>query len=221
MGGTVWYIVMIPCCMLLSGIGVFSWTRKKPVWFWTEPRVSEAEISDVVKYNRENGVIVGFGDMSPNGYPDRFYVHRDFQRHGTARDMRRAWTLCRRAGNDARLNHGKTVFSEPRLQGGSGTGGYPPRSGDEKLCNGEMPRRGITPRDIKKPFPAAERLLLCLPAAENSGLPWRVFLFTRKANIKYRITRFCIRDILTFVIPCAIIIVVIPKRRDIWKQKTI
>lgn len=59
--------------------------RKKPMWFWTEPRVSEAEISDVVKYNRENGVIVGFGDMSPNGYPDRLYVHRGFQRHGTAR----------------------------------------------------------------------------------------------------------------------------------------
>lgn len=57
MSGTVWYIVMIPCCMLLSGIGVFSWRRKKPMWFWTEPRVSEAEISDVVKYNRENAVM--------------------------------------------------------------------------------------------------------------------------------------------------------------------
>lgn len=85
MGGTVWYIVMIPCCMLLSGIGVFSWTRKKPMWFLTAPRMNEVEISDVVKYNRENGVIVGFGDMSPNGYPDRLYVHRDFQRRGTAR----------------------------------------------------------------------------------------------------------------------------------------
>lgn len=47
--------------------------------------MSEAEISDVVKYNRENGVIVGFGDMSPNGYPDRLYVHGDFQQRGTAR----------------------------------------------------------------------------------------------------------------------------------------
>lgn len=33
----------------------------------------------------ENGVIVGSGDMSPDGYPDRLYVHRDFQRRGTAR----------------------------------------------------------------------------------------------------------------------------------------
>lgn len=63
---------------------------EKPMWFLTAPRMNEAEISDVVKYNRENGVIVGFGDMSPNGYPDRLYVHRDFQRRGTARDMRRA-----------------------------------------------------------------------------------------------------------------------------------
>lgn len=91
MGGTVWYIVMIPCCMLLSGIGVFSWTRKKPVWFWTEPRVSEAEISDVVKYNRENGVIVGFGDMNPNGYPDRLMYTGTFS--GEARRARYATSL--------------------------------------------------------------------------------------------------------------------------------
>lgn len=34
---------------------------EKPMWFLTAPRMNEAEISDVVKYNRENGVIVGFG----------------------------------------------------------------------------------------------------------------------------------------------------------------
>lgn len=45
--------------------------------------MSEAEISDVVKYNRENGVIVGFGDMSPNGYPDRLMYTGDFS--GAAR----------------------------------------------------------------------------------------------------------------------------------------
>ena len=56
---------------------------EKPMWFLTEPRVSEAEISDVVKYNRENGVIVGFGDMSPNGYPDRLMYTGDFS--GAAR----------------------------------------------------------------------------------------------------------------------------------------
>lgn len=32
----------------------------------------------------ENGVIVGSGDMSPDGYPDRLYVHRNFQRRGVA-----------------------------------------------------------------------------------------------------------------------------------------
>lgn len=48
-------------------------------------------ISDVVKYNRENGVIVGFGDMSPNGYPDRFMYTGTFS--GAARRARYATSL--------------------------------------------------------------------------------------------------------------------------------
>lgn len=32
----------------------------------------------------EDGRIVGFGDMTPSGYLDRLYVHRDFQRRGAA-----------------------------------------------------------------------------------------------------------------------------------------
>ena len=31
-----------------------------------------------------NGTIVGFGDMAENGYLDRLYVHKDFQRQGIA-----------------------------------------------------------------------------------------------------------------------------------------
>ena len=31
-----------------------------------------------------NGRIVGFGDMAADGYLDRLYVHRDFQRRGIA-----------------------------------------------------------------------------------------------------------------------------------------
>ena len=55
MGGTVWYIVMIPCCMLLSGTGVFSWARKKPMWFWSGSTVKESDIADIPAYNRANG----------------------------------------------------------------------------------------------------------------------------------------------------------------------
>ena len=32
----------------------------------------------------EDGQIVGFGDMDANGYLDRLYVHKDFQRRGIA-----------------------------------------------------------------------------------------------------------------------------------------
>ena len=32
----------------------------------------------------ENGEIVGFGDMDGNGYLDRLYVHKDYQRRGAA-----------------------------------------------------------------------------------------------------------------------------------------
>ena len=31
-----------------------------------------------------DGVIAGFADMAPDGYLDRLYVHRDFQRQGIA-----------------------------------------------------------------------------------------------------------------------------------------
>lgn len=32
----------------------------------------------------ENGIIVGFGDIDKNGYLDRLYVHKDYQRQGIA-----------------------------------------------------------------------------------------------------------------------------------------
>lgn len=32
----------------------------------------------------ENGKIVGFGDVDETGYPDRLYVHKDYQRQGVA-----------------------------------------------------------------------------------------------------------------------------------------
>lgn len=35
----------------------------------------------------ENKSIVGFSDMSPDGYLDRLFVHKDFQRKGIARKL--------------------------------------------------------------------------------------------------------------------------------------
>jgi len=43
--------------MLFTGIGVYAWKRKKPMWFWSGSTVSENEISDVRAYNRANGIM--------------------------------------------------------------------------------------------------------------------------------------------------------------------
>ncbi len=53
----IWYIVMIPCSMLFTGIGIYAWRRKKPMWFWSGTEVKESEISDVPAYNRANGIM--------------------------------------------------------------------------------------------------------------------------------------------------------------------
>lgn len=34
-----------------------------------------------------SGIIVGFADMSPTGYLDRLYIHKDFQRTGIAKKL--------------------------------------------------------------------------------------------------------------------------------------
>ena len=48
---------MIPVSLLFTGIGIFAWQRKKPMWFWSGSTVKESEISDVVAYNRANGIM--------------------------------------------------------------------------------------------------------------------------------------------------------------------
>ena len=53
----VWPVIMIPLSMLFSGIGIFAWTRKKPMWFWSGSTVKESDITDVRAYNRANGIM--------------------------------------------------------------------------------------------------------------------------------------------------------------------
>ena len=48
---------MIPVCLLFTGIGIYAWRRKKPMWFWSGSTVNETEISDVAAYNRANGIM--------------------------------------------------------------------------------------------------------------------------------------------------------------------
>ena len=53
----IWLIVMIPLSLLFSGLGVFAWLRKKPMWFWSGSTVDEDEIEDIPAYNRANGIM--------------------------------------------------------------------------------------------------------------------------------------------------------------------
>ena len=59
MDNLIWYIIMIPCSALFSGIGVYAWNRKKPMSFWSGTSVSESEISDIRAYNHANGIMWG------------------------------------------------------------------------------------------------------------------------------------------------------------------
>ena len=43
--------------MLITGIGIYAWKRKKPMWFWSGTTVSENEINDIPAYNKANGIM--------------------------------------------------------------------------------------------------------------------------------------------------------------------
>ena len=53
----IWLVIMIPLGLFFSGIGIFAWTRKKPMWFWSGSTVDEKSISDIPAYNRANGIM--------------------------------------------------------------------------------------------------------------------------------------------------------------------
>ena len=53
----VWLVIMIPVCLLLTGIGIYAFRRKKPMWFWTGTEVKPEEIKDIPAYNRANGIM--------------------------------------------------------------------------------------------------------------------------------------------------------------------
>ena len=57
MESVVFEIFMIPLALFFTGIGVYAWRRRKPMWFWSGSTVSEREITDVRAYNRANGIM--------------------------------------------------------------------------------------------------------------------------------------------------------------------
>ncbi len=57
MDNVIWLAIMIPCSAVLTVIGIYAWNRKKPMWFWSDSAVKEAEIADIPAYNRANGLM--------------------------------------------------------------------------------------------------------------------------------------------------------------------
>ena len=53
----VWLLIMIPVSAFITGIGIYAWNRKKPMWFWSGTNVKESEISDIPAYNRACGIM--------------------------------------------------------------------------------------------------------------------------------------------------------------------
>ena len=53
----IWLMITIPCSLLFTGMGIYAWRRKKPMWFWSGSSVREDEISDIPAYNRANGIM--------------------------------------------------------------------------------------------------------------------------------------------------------------------
>lgn len=57
MENIIWFVIMIPCSAIFTGIGIYTWKRKKPMWFWSGSSVKESEIRDIKAYNRANGIM--------------------------------------------------------------------------------------------------------------------------------------------------------------------
>ena len=49
--------ILVPLAAFFTCVGIFAWTRKKPMWFWSGSTVKESEITDVPAYNRANGIM--------------------------------------------------------------------------------------------------------------------------------------------------------------------
>ncbi len=50
-------LIMIPCAAAFTGLGIFAWKRKKPMWFWSGSEVKAWQLRDVAAYNRANGIM--------------------------------------------------------------------------------------------------------------------------------------------------------------------
>ena len=52
-----WLLIMIPLSALFTGIGIYAWRRKEPMWFFAGMKTEEARIKDVGAFNKANGIL--------------------------------------------------------------------------------------------------------------------------------------------------------------------
>ena len=53
----IWLVIMIPVSSLFTGLGIYAWKRREPMWFWSGSEVKAEEIRDIPAYNRANGMM--------------------------------------------------------------------------------------------------------------------------------------------------------------------
>ena len=56
-GKIIMWMVCFGCAILFFSIGVYAKKLKKPMWFYSGSEVDASQITDVRKYNKENGVM--------------------------------------------------------------------------------------------------------------------------------------------------------------------
>ena len=50
-------MIVVPVALLFTGLGIFAWRRKKPMWFYSGSEVKPWQIRDIPAYNRANGIM--------------------------------------------------------------------------------------------------------------------------------------------------------------------
>lgn len=53
----VWFLCVGGCAASFTGIGIYAYHRKEPMWFWSGSTVKREELTDVEAYNHANGIM--------------------------------------------------------------------------------------------------------------------------------------------------------------------
>ena len=51
------FLFIAPIAAFLTGLGIWAWRRKQPMWFWAGSEIKPEEITDVRAFNRANGLM--------------------------------------------------------------------------------------------------------------------------------------------------------------------